>query len=1054
MKKLTKVLLTVMVFVLLASTAIATVIVSGDVIYNGQLTRVNDLLAAVDSKTGDKAFDKLGALESVNTYILKTPVDPATDGYDEFVANYNAKVVETINELTAKTETFSETADKADKYVLIYASIAVLESNEAILDKESADYRSAVDAAYDNGYAIAKSYIQTAKGVKAAFDIAYANYLNDPDNSAVISELDGAYAPLRAALESLHRFTIKCSAGWLEYIGQKSDYSTVYADMIAAETAELWAMVADYNSVGKRGFETIRPNIAYNAAADKLAVAVSVSSVDLTSSANSALYEAINAVSADIEARNLAAKELLDNKANINEFEYTGATMNYTLSDNKMPWGWSNTQTENGSYAEIKTDATGNKYMALHYGSYTGSYMNMIANDTSNGYVLEYDIGTEYGGDIKYMWVYSYDADKNGAKGAMGYYGIKNGAFYMPSAKGGSIDWSTPLTDKVIVPGASTHVAIAFNADTWTVEVFVDYVSIGTTSVARVTEYVLKEFRLANGNNDLGKNQTITVDNIVGYKGSSPRSIQSLSSYSDGEKFKFYASYAVDTNKDPVYRSTAYDKAAVLYETYKNSAAYKEIADAFAAIDYESEIFYPARDGCMQNFALLLERLGSSPITTLNISNKTKEISKIDDYLNAHLSFYNQASAEFVALKTQLNDAKKQINKIQNLQAFIDALSRFKRVDTYAALSRYLETAQKYYELCGFASEDNYNAIKDDTSVVNLEKSLGMTIVEYYAGMEAKVLASRKTENSSRIIACVDLIINAEYQNGASYEATESFWKANYDYINKYVLVIRQIVSSASYDPTYEGVGDAIATYNTMDAYFYELLQREHCEVIGEQLAKYLLTDSYIEKLGICTFVNNYVEINDVDTSRDDISELLVTLSVFEGEVENHKDTYSEILEENTQYFIGITNKMLAYNDYKSLYALYVEAQVYYYGMNVDSDEAKVAIEIYNECEAKLNEMIYYADAFAGYATRLASATTRAKKYQYLVECSKYRDYLDTTMDDVSLYINYYDNALASYNAGVEISNSEILNVDGVACATRVLSVPASVLAVIKNIFS
>ena len=122
--------------------------------------------------------------------------------------------------------------------------------------------------------------------------------------------------------------------------------------------------------------------------------------------------------------------------------------------------------------------------------------------------------------------------------------------------------------------------------------------------------------------------------------------------------------------------------------------------------------------------------------------------------------------------------------------------------------------------------------------------------------------------------------------------------------------------------------------------------------------------------------------------------------------------------------------------------------------MNVDSDDAKAAIEIYNACEETLNEMIYYADVFAGYASRLASATTRAKKYQYLVECSKYRDYLDTTMDDVSLYINYYDNAVASYNAGVEISNNETLTLDAVACATRVLSVPASVLAVIKNIFS
>ena len=80
MKKLTKVFLTVAVVVTLVATAVATVIVGGE--YYGEISRVEALLAEVDTKTD---FKKLSGFEEINTYFLRTPVDPEAEGYDAFI---------------------------------------------------------------------------------------------------------------------------------------------------------------------------------------------------------------------------------------------------------------------------------------------------------------------------------------------------------------------------------------------------------------------------------------------------------------------------------------------------------------------------------------------------------------------------------------------------------------------------------------------------------------------------------------------------------------------------------------------------------------------------------------------------------------------------------------------------------------------------------------------------------------------------------------------------------------------------------------------------------
>ena len=1057
MKKLTKVFLTIAIVAVLVATAVATVIVRGE--YYGDLSRVETLLTEVDTKTD---FKKLTALEEINTYFQRTPVDPEAEGYGAFVAAYNNKIVSVVAELSALIDTYSTSEEKVSGYSKIYASLVTLSANADIYNKSGEGYEEALGSVIGKTYDIAKSYIDEAAGKKDALQASYDNYITNPEDATLIASLDANYIGFGESMRKMHSLVAKLPSVWEEYTDNIEGFDQTLATLQGCEELEIKVMVADYYNTVLKADQFINSHTAINAAADRLEVGILLSTIDIEASKYSELKSAVDAVREDIGARNAAKMTAVYNKAPINEYEYVGDNYAYGFSDGKIPWTLSSfdnsTGASTGSFVELKNDIYGDSAMAIHYGTQNSAvggtthkpesgYINVSAKNTGNGFVLELDIGTDYDTSIKELHVYSYETGKTTGKRmtAATYFKIKNGAFY-------TFDGVTPLTDKVITPGAYTHIAIAYDAKNLMVEFYVDYELISKASCAQSDTCEVTAFRFASSAE--GKGQTILLDNVTGYKGTVPRSEVSISNKSDGEKFKFYAEYAIDTEKDPVFRSEAYEKAAKLYDAYKNSASYKDVADAFAAIDYQSSIFLPAREGCMQVFEELLTRLNETPISTANISSKINEINNIDNYLNSHLSFYNQASEEFLALKVMLNEAKSKVTYTSNLQSLLDAIKRFERADSYAAQYKHMASIKSYFELCELSDSANYESIKNDSKVMEFEAGAGMTIVEYYGTIDAIVMASRATENSARIIACVDFIVNGEYEGGNKYEATEEFWEANYDYINKYVLVIRRIVASGEYDETYKGVDEAVEIYNTMDAYFYELLQREHVEEISAKLSTYLLTDSYIEKLGVCTYIRNFIETEDVDVSREDISALMFTLSVYEKEVEAHADVYEDILNENTQYFIGIANKMLAFNDYTNLNALYTEARTYFYGMNIDSDEAKAAIEIYNECEERLNEMLYHAEAFGAYAARLRNASTRARQYEYLVECYKHLEFIDPAIEGMANALSIYTESANEYN-GVRV-NAEVETAvtDSVACATRIFSMPASVLAVIKNIFS
>ena len=414
---------------------------------------------------------------------------------------------------------------------------------------------------------------------------------------------------------------------------------------------------------------------------------------------------------------------------------------------------------------------------------------------------------------------------------------------------------------------------------------------------------------------------------------------------------------------------------------------------------------------------------------------------------------------------------------------FTTALAKFDRATTYASMSRYSKLAKEIYINAGYgktSGEDNdvypnIDLVRDDPAAVTFKETYGVDPFTYYANMDAAISVREKYENSKRIIDCLGFILNMKVENldedgnvildendqptYKGYEATEEFWAANYDYINTYVKIIRAIVAAENYDPEYVGVNEAIAEYETINVYFYEILQNEHIEVIKTQLDRFPTTDSYIQKVGICTYVEQYISENDIDIEREEIQSLIYTLEIYKAELDSQKSDYKALLEQNTQYFITTINKMNSYVTYAELKPLYDEATTYFYGMNVNSNEAKKAIEQYLEYGDALEAIEENSQMFIGFVReiKLAGKMNGQRKeealFAALVSAMAYVDGVDKTYEGVEEAVETYETALAEYNGVAEDINADISGINDVTCAVRTNCISGVILAIIKNIF-
>ena len=803
--------------------------------------------------------------------------------------------------------------------------------------------------------------------------------------------------------------------------------------------------------------------------------------------------------------------ELLDSQADFASYDLTEYHQIINLEEGKS---FSAINPNATNYGEVRTDpVTGNKYFTLVQGAESSHLYVEPQNKTDElGLVHSVDMmfgdnfyGCEFvtrepsvGMGSLFQFI---DEDRSGDIGLR------------TSTCGVHLPGNANDLKGLVTPNVWFNLSVTFDYNERVGSVYVNYVKVLELNY---TQYKFTGFRIGKS----GTNQQISLDNYEVYQGTDVRIWDKFEKMNDEQKFMFYVDYFTVTEEEdasrfsPTNRSNAYLKARELMSTIPDTDAVMPYKELFLSCNYEDDIRKPAMaDNLKLIKAMVAELPAITTITSATRGAVALQLDEIDAFIDKNNELINKADnseggyLEQVAI---LDSARDAIARVISAEKFITAVNKFKRATSYASMSKHAATAAAIWADAGYGFEEdgtpnaNIAFVQADpvitefeTTQLNPEEVLPedyKTVFEYYLEFAATIAERVKFENSKRIIDCIAYITALE-----GYEATEEFWAENIDYISKYVTIIRDLIYSRNvavvnnYDLNYTGIQMALNTFYQLDAYCYEALQQQHIDVISTQLENFVSTDSFIEKNGICTYLKAYIAENElavylvwdeenktfetvynndiVDSVYaeivDEVAELenlLYVYTLYNSELTAQEADYAAVLSANTRYFIDTVKVLTSVVSYADKREILNTATLYYYGMNVDSDEAKAAIAIYNEIledveddEAVAVEFLECIDKIYELSEEeeLTASEIKNATYLLLVEGLRVRQFVDAEIVNAATgydVIADFDGGVAAYNEYVAKINSDVENVNGFTCAVRTNSVLYSALAVIANI--
>ena len=248
----------------------------------------------------------------------------------------------------------------------------------------------------------------------------------------------------------------------------------------------------------------------------------------------------------------------------------------------------------------------------------------------------------------------------------------------------------------------------------------------------------------------------------------------------------------------------------------------------------------------------------------------------------------------------------------------------------------------------------------------------------------------------------------------------------------------------------------------------------QHITTIQEQLDKYVATEAYINKVGVCAIVKEYLGENDIAVYNtnmtpevaaavadeiEKLNQLIIIYNVYNDELVLQENDYKAVLEQNTYYFINTVNNMSAVLNYADLKPLFDKATGYYYNIDSDGEEAAAAVEKYIAYREQLKAWETNGAIFIGHVEGLAAAEQLSgieredAIYAVLVNCMSYVDLVDEGVAGVADAMADYEAALAAYNAELDTVNADISESAKITVAVRTRSISNIVLAIVSKIF-
>ncbi len=597
--------------------------------------------------------------------------------------------------------------------------------------------------------------------------------------------------------------------------------------------------------------------------------------------------------------------------------------------------------------------------------------------------------------------------------------------------------------------GEWTHMSLLYESGTGFITLYVDYEYIARwdTRPAGVSLYELTIFRYGTANPSFISGE-VSIDNFIAYEGSYLRTPDLFDKMSEPERFIFYSNYATNTEAPSSDRITAYKHATKLIGEYYDNGEFIPAeddsldADALAQLnerlkgavngynsfvtDGYATLYNAYIAGNLAKFGELVNAFLAKHERTLDsLGDRRTALSEIDDFLDAcGEDILTAEDSDYLTIKGAYDTIVAQIKNDSSIVDFCAAVDRFYMSTKFGA-----DVMQKHYQNAVDIYADVIDrSVKDADGFEKFAEAVEL----YEAG--AELLAQKiREKNSKTIIDCISFI--DEY-------TTVEQWNENYDYINRYVVIVRAIVNNRNdkdeitYDATVAGISEALAFFETVNDYFYGLLQQEHAEYIAEMLENYLAATGYVEKVGICAHIRAYIESADISLEHELVKPEVLRLYIYESELELYEDDYNEVLTQNTIIFKNTVNLMSTASGYAELLALYSRAQELYFAMNVGDESIAAELLIYDEMTFTLEAMEKASVEFLISVELLRAATTEEEKYAALVDCYISAANADMDYDGVAEAMEYYLAEYAAYNNTALAIASEIGAMNGAAVAS------------------
>lgn len=961
---------------LLVTVALAVAATEDTPEYTGTVSSANQQLGTVDTKNTIK--EKIAVLDKLLDYI--PTIAPTEDGYDDFVLAFDVKELEIAKLALAEAETAVVPKDKEAALVTL---LNFLENHEVTDEAEGEENLfTAITACKTD---IAEKYLEAIKLVDA----------NAKDNHLILDDLCNYIAEFEPEL--------------------RDDFMTDLTEANLAVANQYLALIPNYQNAPDKG-ATIRILSLFMKehpfeTTDGYEAFISTYEME-----KSAYLEGMEAQRERLHKLNYLSD--LD-KAPLSNHDYTPSDT-ITNPNNKtgmlLPEGNLDTRKDEISYIGEEFGMDGdNGYYTFNYdvvGVKMGASIK-VANIQQSA-VFEFDLTTF--GELPVspnstFYVNSGSYSANGATWSVYYLAV--------TGDGHIVEGNNPkkiLVENAVTKGEWVHISIVVDYETNNVDLYVDYYHVASFSVAHNSGYIgtPPTFGIHTTAEVLGGE--FSLDNVKLYQGRAPRDLDFFTSSGDEEKFVFYANQLDNTDLSLYAKKIYSDTAIRQLENYYKDGEYKTVdPDVIAAVNKIVAFTAIPDDGTLSGYQQL-----ASDLSNYNIEQLKKAVDKVanmprqESNSNDRTYFLGLADSVLASTGTYIIDSQAlsaqvaRLNTVRNNLAEEAVLNDFVLAvtDFYAAA-----TIDKMKEAFAKATSI-YKSV--DKSLASAAFPKFRDAYEKYDDMELVLKDKVIIDNSKKLLACLAYV--------STYPEHE--WDRNYEYLNTYVVMARQIIEEGLYDTYYKNLGDAIEDFKPMNEHFYLRMQVEYVEHIEDELDRANKSDKYFEKLGICIKLEEYVIENKLDGKTDELDALILEYRALYEELKADREAYDQLLTENTEKFVKICEGLVGSIDYVTMKRICEEASQYYYMMDVSKASTQDAIGIYVARCNEIEVVEAYAEAF-NVEVQLMTAPG-SNILECIVSAAKYLDKLEVNAPGVKSSIAAFERICANYDKKYASANEEL----------------------------